>query len=74
MLAYGANSIIIALLFSALEFSDFRIGWFMSLTLAGDVILTLALTLVADKVGRRKTLLLGSGIDDLLRGHLCDRG
>ncbi|ORY23688.1 major facilitator superfamily domain-containing protein [Naematelia encephala] len=60
MFAYGAASIIIALLFSALEFSDFRIGLFMTLTLVGDVILTLLLTLVADKVGRRRTLLLGS--------------
>jgi chromate transport protein ChrA len=34
----------------------------MSLILAGDVVLTTVLTLVADAVGRRKTLLLGSGL------------
>ena len=62
MLAYGANSVFIALLFSALEFSDFRIGLFMTLTLVGDVLLTLALTLVADRLGRRRTLLLGAGL------------
>ena len=60
MFAYGANSLIIALFFSALDFSDFRIGLFMTLTLLGDVVLTLGLTLVADRVGRRRTLLLGS--------------
>ncbi|KAH8590578.1 major facilitator superfamily domain-containing protein [Bisporella sp. PMI_857] len=60
MFAYGANSLIIALFFSALEFSDFYIGLFMSLTLAGDVLLSVLLTLVADKVGRRKILILGS--------------
>jgi MFS family permease len=60
MLAYGAVSLIIALFFSALEFSDFYIGLFMTLTLAGDVILSSLLTLVADKVGRRRILLLGS--------------
>ncbi|RDW65513.1 hypothetical protein BP5796_10205 [Coleophoma crateriformis] len=60
MFAYGANSLIIALFFSALEFSDLRIGLFMTLTLAGDVLLSLLLTLIADKVGRRRVLLLGS--------------
>ena len=60
MFAYGANSLIIALFFSSLKFSDFYIGLFMTLTLAGDVLLSLILTLVADRVGRRKILLLGS--------------
>lgn len=60
MFAYGANSLIIALFFSALKFSDFYIGLFMTLTLLGDVLLSLLLTLVADKVGRRRVLFLGS--------------
>ncbi|WWC59687.1 uncharacterized protein I303_102249 [Kwoniella dejecticola CBS 10117] len=60
MFAYGSNGIFIALFFSALGFSDFRIGAFMTLTLAGDVVLTIVLTLVADKIGRRNILLFGS--------------
>ena len=60
MLAYGTISLILALFFSALEFSDFRIGLFMTLTLLGDVILSAGLTLIADRVGRRKVLLGGS--------------
>jgi Na+/melibiose symporter-like transporter len=60
MFAYGANSLIIALFFSALQFSDFKIGLFMTLTLVGDVLLSLLLSLVADKVGRRRILILGS--------------
>jgi MFS family permease len=60
MFAYGANSLVIALFFSALEFSDFYIGLFLSLTLVGDVLLSFLLTLVADKVGRRRVLFLGS--------------
>ncbi|OCF30877.1 hypothetical protein I317_05035 [Kwoniella heveanensis CBS 569] len=60
MFAYGAVSVFIALFFSSLGFSDFKIGLFMSLTLLGDVILTLILTFAADNVGRRKTLLIGS--------------
>jgi MFS family permease len=54
MLASGANYLILALFFSALEFSGFRIGLFMTLTLLGDI------ALVADQVGRRRILLLGS--------------
>lgn len=60
MLAYGTNSLILALFFSALKFSDFYIGVFMTLTLLGDVLLSLLLTLVADRVGRRRVLFLGS--------------
>jgi MFS family permease len=60
MFAYGANSTFIALFFSALGFSDFRIGLFMTSTLVGDVFLTLVLTAIADSLGRRRTLLFGS--------------
>jgi len=60
MFAYGANSTFLALFFSALGFSDFRIGLFMTLTLVGDVFLTLILTALADSLGRRRTLLFGS--------------
>ncbi|KAJ1333789.1 para-aminobenzoate synthetase [Microdochium nivale] len=60
MFAYGTNSLILALFFAELKFSDFRIGLFMSLTLLGDVFLGIWLTLIADKVGRRRVLFLGS--------------
>ena len=51
-----------AIFFSALGFSDHRIGIFMTLTLLGDVLLGTLLTLVADRVGRRRVLLAGSGL------------
>jgi MFS family permease len=60
MFAYGTNSLILALFFSALDFSDFHIGLFMTLTLLGDVLLSVLLTLVADRLGRRKILFAGS--------------
>lgn len=60
MLAYGTNALILALFFSALEFPDTYIGLFMTLTLLGDVILSFSLTLVADRIGRRRILLAGS--------------
>ncbi|MCJ1226817.1 hypothetical protein MMC12_003471 [Toensbergia leucococca] len=49
-----------ALFFSSLNFSDLRIGLFMTLTLLGDLLLSLFLTLVADRVGRRRVLFAGA--------------
>ncbi|KAJ9642041.1 hypothetical protein H2199_005256 [Coniosporium tulheliwenetii] len=60
MFAYGSAALILALYFAALGHSDEKIGLFMTLTLLGDVVISLFLTLVADKLGRRTTLLLGS--------------
>ncbi len=60
MFAYGSSSLVLALFFAELNVSDQHIGLFMTLTLVGDVVLSLLLTLVADKVGRRRTLLAGS--------------
>lgn len=60
MAAYGCSSLILALFFSELGVSDAHIGLFMTLTLAGDVAMTLALTLVADRIGRRRSLFVGA--------------
>ncbi|CAA9963565.1 MFS-1 multi-domain protein [Pyrenophora teres f. maculata] len=58
--AYGAVALILALFFQEQGFSDEQIGLFMTLTLLGDVLISLLLTLVADTLGRRRTLLLGA--------------
>ncbi|KAF8215715.1 hypothetical protein K438DRAFT_1954422 [Mycena galopus ATCC 62051] len=51
----------LALFFAALDVSDAHIGLFMTLTYVGDVFLSLALTLLADRtLGRRRTMQLGS--------------
>lgn len=60
MFAYGSSTLILALYFAALGHSDTKIGLFMSLTLVGDVAISLALTLVADALGRRRILILGA--------------
>lgn len=49
-----------ALFFAELKFTDSRIGLFMSLTLVGDVFFGFILTMIADRVGRRKILFGGS--------------
>ncbi|SMY28868.1 unnamed protein product [Zymoseptoria tritici ST99CH_1A5] len=60
MFAYGTNQLILALFFAELNYSDYRIGLFMTLTLLGDVFLGTFLTLIADRFGRRKILFGGS--------------
>lgn len=60
MFAYGANSLIMALFFSSLRFTDYQIGLFMTFTMIGDVFLGVFLTMIADKVGRRRVLFGGS--------------
>ncbi|KAI5865959.1 MFS general substrate transporter [Durotheca rogersii] len=60
MFAYGTNALILAIFFSALGVSDHQIGLFMTLTMLGDVVLGTFLTLVADRIGRRKVLVGGS--------------
>jgi MFS family permease len=60
MFTAGIPSLILALFFASLKFPDSRIGVFMTLTLMGDVMLSLLLTLVADKLGRRRILFMGS--------------
>ncbi|KAI1828202.1 major facilitator superfamily domain-containing protein [Xylaria intraflava] len=60
MIAYGTNSLILAIFFSALGVSDHRIGLFMTFTLIGDVCLGILLSLIADRIGRRRVLMAGS--------------
>ncbi|KAI9711275.1 MAG: para-aminobenzoate synthase, (PABA) [Bogoriella megaspora] len=60
MFAYGSTTLIFAIYFSALGYSDAKIGLFMTLTLIGDMLISLALTSYADSIGRRRTLLLGA--------------
>jgi MFS family permease len=60
MFTAGIPSLILALFFASLDFPDSRIGVFMTLTLLGDVMLSLLLTLIADRLGRRRILFMGS--------------
>ena len=62
LFAYGASTLILALYLASLGTSDARIGLFMTLTLLGDVIISLLLTLLADRLGRRRVLILGAAL------------
>lgn len=60
MFSAGIPSLILALFFASLKFPDSRIGLFMTLTLIGDVGLSLVCSLIADRFGRRKVLFIGN--------------
>src|SRR5207248_10128168 len=57
MFGYGFLSVVLFLYLKyALDMSDARIGLLLTLTLAGDTVISLALATRADRFGRRKTL------------------
>jgi MFS family permease len=60
MFAYGALSVVLMLYLAELGFSEGRIGLLLTLTLAGDTLVSLWLTTRADRVGRRTMLAAGA--------------
>ena len=58
--AFAAPSLVLVLYLQALNNSKQRIGLFMTLTVLGDAALSLTLTLLADRLGRKNVLMLGS--------------
>ncbi|GAA6050478.1 hypothetical protein NBRC10513_008143 [Rhodotorula toruloides] len=62
MVGFGAIAPILVLYLTALGFSDSNVGLFLSLTLFGDVVLALSISWIADSVGRRRVLAVGSAM------------
>lgn len=62
LFAYGGSTLILVSFLSTLNIPDAKIGLFMTLTLIGDVLISLALTLVADSLGRRAILAMGAAL------------
>lgn len=60
LFAYGATTLVLVLYLSELGISDQQIGVFMTLTLFGDVVISLFLTMFADRIGRKDVLALGA--------------
>ena len=60
MAAYGSIAVILVLYLAAAGLSGVAIGLLLSLTLAGDAVISLWLTIHADRLGRRRTLLVGA--------------
>jgi MFS family permease len=60
MFGYGFLAVVLVLYLSALGIPDPQIGLLLSLTLVGDTLISLWLTTHADRVGRRRVLVLGA--------------
>jgi MFS family permease len=62
LFGYGLISVVLALYLEELGLSSANIGILLSLTLVGDIAVSLAITTRADRVGRRKMLVLGAAL------------
>lgn len=58
--AYGFLSVILALYLDAAGVSPTAIGWIFTAALAGGAMMTIAITAVADRFGRRLLLIIGA--------------
>ena len=60
LFAYGSLSVILVFYLVGLGLSEPQTGLLLSLTLVGDVLVSLFLTTQADRIGRRRMLIVGS--------------
>jgi MFS family permease len=60
LFAYGALSVILVFYLTGIGLSESRIGLLLTAILLGDIVMSLVLTTQADRVGRRRILVLGS--------------
>lgn len=60
MFAYGLVSIVLVLYLTFIGLDERTIGLLLSLTMAGDLVISLAMTTRADRLGRRKMLVGGA--------------
>lgn len=60
LFCYGFLSVVLALYLAEIGLSEGQIGLLFTLTLVGDAVITLWLTTTADRLGRKRTLVLGA--------------
>lgn len=60
MSGYGALGVILVLYLAAAGLDAWQIGILLTLTLVGDTMISLVLTTHADRIGRRRTLVVGA--------------
>jgi MFS family permease len=60
LFAYGSLSVILVFYLVSLGLTESQVGLLLSLTLAGDLIVSLFLTTQADRIGRRRMLIAGA--------------
>jgi len=62
LFAYGFLSVVLVLYLSEIGLSDYKIGLLLSLTLLGDVAVSLWVTTNADRIGRKRMLIFGAAL------------
>ena len=62
LFAYGSLSVILVFYLVSLGLTEGQVGILLTLTLAGDLVISLLLTTRADSVGRRKILMIGAAL------------
>lgn len=62
LFGYGFLSVIMALYLASAGLSERQIGLLFTLTLLGDTLISLWITTNADRIGRKKMLLVGAGL------------
>ena len=62
LFAYGFLSVVLALYLSAAGLDERQIGLLLTLTLLGDTVISLWITTHADRIGRKRMLLVGAGL------------
>src|ERR1700738_1521137 len=60
LFAYGSLSVILGFYLVGLGLTEGQVGLGLTLTLVGDVVVSLYLTTRADRIGRRRMLVVGS--------------
>ncbi len=60
LFAYGALSVVLVFYLTSIGLSESQIGMLLTLTLLGDTVVSLILTTQADRIGRRRMLIIGS--------------
>ena len=62
LFAYGALSVVLVLYLTALGMGTEQIGVLLTLTLLGDTVVSLWLSTRADRIGRRRVLIIGAAL------------
>ncbi|HEY3288782.1 MAG TPA: MFS transporter, partial [Anaerolineae bacterium] len=62
LFAYGFVSVILVLYLDQLGMSEWQIGLLLTLTLIGDTVISLWITTNADRIGRKRMLIIGAGL------------
>src|SRR4051812_50094613 len=60
LFSYGMLAVVLVFYLTGIGLSESQTGLLLTLTLAGDTAVSLALTTQADRIGRRRTLITGA--------------